>query len=37
MDANHAKALWFRGRSYMQIEEFDNAIATLVRLCKVEP
>ena len=37
MDTNHAKALWFRGRSYLQVEEYDNAIATLVRLCKVEP
>lgn len=37
MAPNHAKALFFRGKCQYLIEEYDNAIETLSRLCSIEP
>lgn len=37
MAPNHVKALFFRGKSQYMVEEFDGAILTLTRLCKLEP
>jgi len=37
MAPNHAKALYFRGKSQYLVEEFEGAIATLTRLCALQP
>ena len=37
MAPNHPKALFFRGKSQYMVEEFDNAIETLTKLCGLEP
>ena len=37
MAPNHPKALFFRGKSQYMVEEFDNAIETLTKLCSLEP
>ena len=37
MAPNHAKALFFRGKSQYMVEEFDQSIATLTKLCGLQP
>ena len=37
MAPNHSKALFFRGRAQYMVEEFDNSIATLTKLCELSP
>jgi Flp pilus assembly protein TadD len=37
MDPNNIKALYFRGKAQYSLEEFDNAITTLTRLCVIDP
>ena len=37
MAPNHAKALYFRGKCQYLVEDFDNSIATLTKLCSLEP
>lgn len=37
MAPNHPKSLFFRGKSQYMVEEFDNAIETLTKLCGLEP
>ena len=37
MAPNHTKALYFRGKCQYLVEDFDNAIATLTKLCSLEP
>ena len=37
MAPNHVKALYFRGKSQYMIEEFDEALATLTKVCELEP
>ena len=37
MAPNHAKALYFRGKSQIATEEFDQGIETLTQLCEIEP
>ena len=37
MAPNHPKALFFRGKSQYLVEEFDNAVETLSKLCDLEP
>ena len=36
MDKDHVKAHFFRGRSQAAVEEFDNAVKTLTRLCEID-
>ena len=37
MAPNHAKALFFRGRAQYMVEEYEAAIATLTKLCELQP
>ena len=37
MAPNHVKALYFRGKCQYLVEEFENSIATLTKLCTLEP
>lgn len=37
MDANAVKALWFRGKAYAMLTEWDNSIEALTKVCKLEP
>ncbi len=37
MAPSHAKALFFRGKSQYLVEEFDQSIATLTKLCQLQP
>ena len=31
------KALWFRGKAYAMLTEWDNSIDALTKACKLEP
>lgn len=37
MAPNHAKALFFRGKSHYLLAEYDEAVETLTKLCGLEP
>lgn len=37
MNSRHPKALYFRGKCQYLVEEFENSIATLTKLCQIEP
>ncbi len=37
MAPSHAKALFFRGKCQYMVEEFEQSIATLTKLCKLQP
>lgn len=37
MNPRHPKALYFRGKCQYLVEEFENSIATLTKLCQIEP
>lgn len=37
MNPRHPKALYFRGKCQYLVEEFENSIATLTKLCEIEP
>lgn len=36
-DANNTKTLYFRGKSFMELQEFDKGVATLTELVKYDP
>ena len=37
MAPNHAKALFFRGKCQYLVEEYENSIETLTKLCGLDP
>jgi hypothetical protein len=37
MDQNAVKALWFRGKAYEMLKEWDNGIEAISKACKLEP
>ena len=36
MDPNAVKALWFRGKAFAMLKEWDNAIDALQKACKID-
>ena len=36
MDKNHVKAHFFRGKSQIAVEEFENGVKTLTKLCELD-
>jgi len=37
MDQNAVKALWFRGKAFAMLKEWDNSIEALTKTCKLDP
>jgi hypothetical protein len=37
MDPNNVKGLYFRGLSFLEIQEFDKSVECLTKLCQVDP
>jgi hypothetical protein len=37
MDSNAVKALWLRGRSFEELNEWNSAITALTKACKADP
>lgn len=36
MDPKAVKALWFRGKAYTMLKEWENAIEALTKACKLD-
>ena len=36
MDPKAVKALWFRGKAYAMLKEWDNSIEALTQACKLD-
>ena len=37
MDSKAVKALWFRGKAFAMLKEWDNSIQALTQACKLDP
>lgn len=37
MDPNNTKALYFRGKAYLETQEYGKAVEYLTKLCRIDP
>ena len=37
MDPNNTKCLYFRGKAFMETQEYNKAVETLSHLCQIDP